>query len=508
MESSIRNLGDPVGSIRNKNGRPDNRKRGRLKTNRESDQLIILCGRESRLHGEGVDGSMDSAKETLTGHAGSEQLMPTSLQGISQKAKQFKKYRFRNLYRLLNYHSLLSAWKDINKRAAAGVDKVTAKEFAENLDTNISEIADKLKGKRYRTKLVRRVKIPKENGKFRPLGIPAMADKLVQSSASKILEAIYEQDFLTGSHGYRPGIGPQTAVRNLTNELQHNKYSYIVEADIRGFFNNIDHNWLVKMLEERINDQTFIRLIQKWLKAGVLEEDGKIVHPTTGTPQGGIISPILANIYLHYVLDIWFEKKVKPNCEGEAYICRFADDFVCAFRYKRDAERFYQVLGKRLQRFGLELAEEKTNIIRFTRFRKEKHSSFEFLGFEFYWGVSVRGKDIIKRRTARKKLRKSLLALKEWCKENRNNRLVKIVEELNIKLRGYYNYYGIIGNFDSINIFYQNAKRILYKWLNRRSQRRSFNWNEFQTTLSRYPILWPRITESRNHQLVLEFTFV
>jgi len=434
--------------------------------------------------------------------------MPTSLQGISQKAKRFKQHRFGNLYRLLNYQSLQSAWKKINKRAAAGVDKVTAKEFAKNLNTNICEIVEKLKEKSYRTKLVRRVEIPKENGKTRPLGIPAMADKLVQSVAAKILEAIYEQDFLTGSHGYRPGIGPQAAVKNLTNELQHNKYSYIVEADIRGFFNNIDHNWLVRMLEERIKDGTFIRLIRKWLKAGVLETDGKIVHPTTGTPQGGTISPILANIYLHFVLDLWFEKKVIPKCEGEAYICRFADDFVCAFRYKQDAERFYRVLGKRLEKFGLELAEEKTNIIRFTRFRKEENSSFEFLGFEFRWGASAQGKDIIKRRTSRKKLRKSLQAFKEWCKESRNSRLMKLFEELNSKLRGYYNYYGIIGNFDSINEFYQNTIKTLYKWLNRRSQRRSFNWSQFRRTLDRYRIMRPRITESREYQIVLEFDFV
>ena len=434
--------------------------------------------------------------------------MPTSLLAIAQKAKRLKNYRFRNLYRLLNQNNLKTAWKHINKRAASGTDKITAQEFAQDLDKNIAQIAESLKNKRYRAKLVRRVHIPKDNtGKTRPLGIPAIADKLVQSCAAKILDAIYEQDFITNSYGYRPKVGAQTAIKNLTQELQHHKYSYIVEADIKGYFDHIDHNWLIKMLEQRIADKPFIRLINKWLKAGILERDGQIIHPATGTPQGGIISPILANIYLHYVLDIWFEKRIKPNCEGEAYLCRYADDHICAFRYKKDAERYYQALRKRLRKFGLELAEEKTNIIRFTRFRKEEKASFEFLGFEFRWGVSRKGKDLIKRRTSRKKLHKSISNFKTWCKENRNNRLAKIFKDLNSKLRGYYNYYGLIGNYKSLKEFYQIAKKTLYKWLNRRSQRRSFNWREFQRVLKRYQVLLPRITETTYQQVEFEFRY-
>ena len=199
------------------------------------------------------------------------------------------------------------------------------------------------------------------------------------------------------------------------------------------------------MLEQRIEDKAFLRLIKKWLKAGILKQDGQVEHPVTGSPQGGIISPILANIYLHYVLDLWFEKVVKTHCEGEAYLCRYCDDFVCAFRSKKDAEKFYRVLPKRLGKFGLELAEEKTQIIQFNRWQREQSSSFEFLGFEFRWGISRRGKAIIKRRTARKRLRKSLANFKEWCRENRNRRLRRLFPELNSKLRGYYNYYGLIG---------------------------------------------------------------
>jgi group II intron reverse transcriptase/maturase len=447
---------------------------------------------------------MYSSKETLTGRARPEQLVQTSLKGIAKKAKRLKKYRFRDLYRQINHSALSKAWENINKKAAAGVDKITAKEFAKNLKDNVKGILDSLIGKRYHAKMVRRVNIEKDNGKFRPLGIPVVADKIVQRATADILEAIYEQDFIEDSYGYRPNRDSKVAIKSLTKELQFGKYSYIVEADIKGFFDNIDHDWLIKMLKQRVNDKEFIRLIKKWLKAGILKEDGQVIHPVTGTPQGGIISPILANIYLHYVLDIWFIRKVKKGCSGEAHLCRYADDFVCAFRYKRDAERFYHILQKRLSKFGLQLSLEKTNIISFSRFRKYENNIFEFLGFEISWGTSRKGKDIIKRRTSRKKLRKSLKNFTKWCKENRNKRLRRLFSELNSKLRGYYNYYGIIGNYKSLHQFYRITKRILYKWLNRRSQRRSFNWQEFDKVLDRYRMLKPRITEI--NQLGFEFS--
>ncbi|ARE88314.1 group II intron reverse transcriptase/maturase [Clostridium formicaceticum] len=332
------------------------------------------------------------AKETLAGHVGLDKLMQTSLRGIRQKAKQNKNHRFQNLYRLLNEETLIEAWRKINKNASAGIDKITAKEFKLNLRENIQEITSSLKDKRYRAKLVRRVNIPKGNDKTRPLGIPTISDKLVQRAVAQILEAIYEEDFLNCSYGYRPNIGAQQAIKDLTKELQFNKYSYIVEADIKGFFDNINHEWLIKMIEERVHDSALIRLITKWLKAGVIDGSHLVIHPAIGTPQGGIISPILANIYLHFALDLWFEKIVKPRCKGEAYLCRYADDFVCAFRYKKDAEKFYETLGYRLGKFGLELSKEKTNIIRFSRFRKEENTHFDFLGFEFRWGCPAREK--------------------------------------------------------------------------------------------------------------------
>lgn len=472
---------------------------------RDSDPFIVLGGRESRPQGEGMDKNTQPAKETSAGHVGSEKSWQTSLQGIAKKAAENKAHRFGNLYQLLNTGALREAFHDLKKKAAAGVDKITAEEYAKELDSNLQKAEEQLKGKRYRAKLVRRVYIDKGNGKKRPLGIPAVSDKIIQRAAAKILEAIYEPEFSKHSYGYRPHTGAQNAVKDLTRELNFGRYDYIVEADIRGFFDAIDHDWLMRMLELRIADKAFLNLIRKWLKAGILDTNGMVKHLVTGCPQGGLCSPILANIYLHYGLDLWFEKKVKPHSEGKVYICRYADDFVCAFQYKRDAERFYQVVEKRLNKFGLELAEEKTNIISFSRFCKEERTKFEFLGFEFRWGVSRRGKNIIKRRTAAGKLRKSLAAFTEWCKEMRDKRLRQIFPKLNTKLRGYYNYYGLIGNSVSLRKFYEQAKKILYKWLNRRSQRRSFNYVEFQACWTRHGVPKPRIVESSGVQLKFDF---
>jgi group II intron reverse transcriptase/maturase len=420
--------------------------------------------------------------------------MQTSLQGIAKKAKLNKKYRFRDLYRLLNEENLLDSWKYLNNKAASGVDRISTREFEINLLSNIQGLVTSLKEKRYRAKLVRRVDIPKENGKHRSLGIPTIGDKLIQKAVARILEAIYEQDFLICSYGYRPTIGAKDAVRDITTTLTRGRYGYILDADLQGFFDHTDHQWLLKMLEERIDDKPFINLIAKWLKAGVLSTDGKILHPVTGTPQGGIVSPILANIYLHYILDLWFEKKVKPNCKGEVYLCRYADDFICAFRFKDEAEEFYKALVKRLEKFGLSLSLDKTRIIKFSRFGKDANY-FEFLGFEFRWGTSRKGKDIIKRRTSRKKLLSSLKKFTSWCRKCRNLRLRVILKLLNVKLRGYYNYYGVIGNFTSLQMFFFQAMRILYKWLNRRSQKRSFCYNIFNQIAKFYKIEKPRITE-------------
>ncbi len=341
-------------------------------------------------------------------------MIQTALQGIAAKAAREKSYRFRSLARMLTVSFLLWCWSFINKKAAVGVDKVSAKEYEENLLANVEDLVGQLKGNRYKAKLVRRQYIPKDGGKLRPLGIPAISDKLVQTGVKVILETIYEQDFLSCSYGYRPRTGATNALENLHQELRDGRYHYIVEADIKGYFDNIDHELLVDMLNQRIDDKSFIRLIKKWLKAGILDTDDKIISPATGTPQGGIISPILANIYLHYALDTWFEQVVIPQSRGKACLWRYADDFICAFSSKYEAQRFYHELSKRLAMFNLQLAEDKTHIIKFSRYQKKDKTHFDFLGFEFRWGKSRCGKVVLKRRTSPKKLKKAIMNFTKW----------------------------------------------------------------------------------------------
>jgi len=393
---------------------------------------------------------------------------------------------------MINGPMLYRCWQRIRKNAAYGVDKVSAEEYGKHLTGNIRQLVERLKRKSYRARLIRRHYIPKGNGKMRPLGIPVVEDKLLQLAVVQILEAIYEQDFLRCSYGYRPKVGALDAVDKLTIKLQFGRYGRVVEADIKGFFDNIDHERLLEMLAERIDDKALLQLIGKWLKAGVLDTNGEVIHPAAGTPQGGIVSPILANIYLHYCLDEWFQHVVKKHCRGEACLIRYADDFVCAFERKGDAERFYQVLGKRLEKFGLELSAEKTRVIAFDR-GQSKPEGFEFLGFEFRWGRDRQGKAHVERRTSRKKLRSSLDRFTEWCRQKRHCPVKDWFKELKPKLQGYYNYYGVSGNYASLQQFFEEAMQILRKWLNRRSQRKSYSWEGFRQLIEHFQVPRPRI---------------
>jgi RNA-directed DNA polymerase len=420
-------------------------------------------------------------------------MKPTSLQGIANKAASDKGHRFRNLFGLLSVEFLLWCWQFVNKRAVSGVDREDARSYQENLRENIEGLVEAVQGGWYRAKLVLRRYIPKLNGKLRPLGIPAIADKLLQIGVTKILEAIYEQDFLGCSYGYRPGVGALDAVRDLSAELRSGRYHYLVEADIRGFFDNLDQEKLLEMLELRIDDKAFLKVIRKWLKAGILEPDGTVNYPEKGSPQGGIVSPILANIYLHHALDMWFEQTVKAHCRGMAYLCRYADDFVCVFELETDAKRFYRVLGERLGQYGLEVAPEKTNLLRFSPIRWKDSGAFEFLGFEFRWGLGRWRKPVLKRRTARKKYRAALANFQEWCRKNCRMPMEKFFAKLNSKLRGYYNYYGIRGNYGSLQDFLYQAKRILIRTLNCRSQRRSYNWKGFAALIKVFKLPKPRV---------------
>ena len=459
---------------------------------RGSDHLIVLRDGNADHKGKGMT-VLRSPQRNHMQIRKADQHMQTSLRGIAKRAKKSPKHRFGNLFSLLNEENLRGCFAQINRKAAPGVDEVDYKTFEANMEENIFNIVNDLKDGRYKAKLIRRRYIPKTGGR-RPLGIPVVGDKVVQTAAAQILMAIFEQDFLPCSHGYRRGKGPQQAALELSRRIHRGKFLWIVDADIKGFFNHIDHEWMMKMLQQRIDDKRFLGLIRKWLKAGILEEDGQVVYPLTGTPQGGTVSAVLANIYLHFVLDLWFEKAIKPYCRGDVMLMRFADDFICCFQYRDDEQRFYSVLGKRLEKFKLELSAEKTRILKFTRFEADKGKAFTFLGFEFRWGLSRKGKPLVTMRTSKKKFRAAIAGIQSWikkecCKLGTAGILIKLRQ----KLQGHWNYYGVCGNYEMLNKYYHQVKEIVLKWLNRRSQRKSCNWAGFDKMLKHFKVPRPRI---------------
>lgn len=426
--------------------------------------------------------------------------MKTKLDRIAEIAKERPKEKFTSLAHLLNEEMLLQCHKEISGKKAIGVDGLTKTEYEQNLQSNIKRLVEKLKGNRYKPQPARRVNIPKEGtNKTRPLGIMAYEDKIVQRGMAKILNAIYEQDFVDFSFGFRSNRSCHDALKMLNFIIERRKVNYVADADIKGFFDTVDHEWMMKFIEHRISDSRFKRLIKRTLKAGYMEE-GLMHKAEEGTPQGGLISPILANIYLHYALDLWFEKVIKPKCKGEAYMVRYADDYVCCFRFREDADYFFKELPKRLGKFNLSIATEKTKLISFGRFAEErcakrglkKPDTFDFLGFTHYCSKSRNGKFRVKRRTSRKKYRTAVLKMKEWIKLNRTTPSEQLMRELNIKLQGHYQYYGITDN-NRISSFYDDTKRLLYKWLNRRSQRPSFGWDKFNLFLKRHAICQPKV---------------
>lgn len=445
--------------------------------------------------GKEVTKMCSSQRKHAPDNAGPGKRMQTSLGEIANKARAKSEHRFQNLSGLIDEQCLLETYAKLNKSSAPGVDRVTIREYGENLEDNVRDLVERVKRGGYRAKLIRRKNIPKGGGKMRPLGIPVTEDKLLQTAAGDILSAIYEQDFLSSSYGYRPCVGGVDAAMELCSRLYRERVNYVVEADIKGYFNNIDHDWMLKMLELRVDDKPFLRLVGKWLKAGVLEEDGTVDKPEKGTPQGGSISPILANVYLHYAFDLWFERVVCGRMHGYASFIRYADDFVCLFEFKEDAEKFYEWLPGRLGKFGLELAAEKTRIVHFNRVHL--NICFDFLGYEFRWRVNRKGRPYISPRTSLKKMRSALKEMRRWCKENRHLGTRKIFEGFNAKLRGHYNYFGVVGNYDRLSDFYYRALVFLKKWLNRRSQRNRCNWKRFHRLLEIYQIARPRIKKRR-----------
>ena len=428
-------------------------------------------------------------------------MLETKLARIAQVVRERPQERLTSLIHLINEETLMACHREMEAKRAPGVDGQTKEEYGKRLEENVHDLVARMKRWAYRPQPVRRVYIPKPgSGKMRPLGIPAYEDKLVQAALAKILNVVYEAEFLDCSYGFRPGRGCHLALAELARIIETRNVNYVVEVDIKGFFDHVDHGWLMKFLAHRIADPNLLRLIARFLKAGVMEA-GIVYDTPEGTPQGGVVSPILANVYLHYVLDLWFEKAVKKACKGEAYMVRYADDFVCCFQYEGEAKAFLKALRERLGKFNLEIAEEKTRILAFGRKAEEesrrngkgKPATFDFLGFTHYCGRSRRGRFRVKRKTSRKKFRASLKRCNEWLRRNRHLPMAELMAELGKKLQGYYRYYGVTDNSAMLGEFLHHVRRLLFKWLNRRSQRKSFDWERFNLLLAKHPLPRPKI---------------
>jgi RNA-directed DNA polymerase len=422
---------------------------------------------------------------------------------IAKKAQEDPKLKFTSLMHLLNAEYLLECFSELKSHKAPGVDRRTAESYKpEEITKALTQTVATLKSHTYRPQPVRRVFIPKANGKTRPLGIPTAIDKTLQLAAAKILEPIFEPLFLNLSYGFRPSRNAHQALAAVNHMVMGQKVNWIIDADIKGFFDNVNHDWLIKCLEQRITDPNFLWLMRKFLKAGVMTE-GKVQTTTQGTPQGGIVSPILANIYLHYVLDLWFEVKEKKQLTGFSQLIRYADDFIVGCQTRQEAEKILKDIKDRFVQFGLTLAEDKTRVLEFGRFAVEntnkrgggKPQTFDFLGFTHYCGQTRDGRFALKITTSRKKFTLSLVKQKDWFKAIRNRiKLPKIWKALAAKLQGHYQYYGISGNFDSIKSYYQETERQAYKWMNRRSQKKTWNWDSFRDYLNQYPLPKPKLT--------------
>jgi RNA-directed DNA polymerase len=422
---------------------------------------------------------------------------------IAELAKKDKGLMFFSIAHLLTQDTLYEAFESLRKDASVGVDGVTYAGYEDDAWENIRKLHDRVKNGQYRAQPLRRVYIPKEDGRQRPISIPSLEDKIVQKATTELLNAIYEQDFLECSYGFRRGRGAQNALDEVGRIICTRPISTVLEADITGYFDAIVRDLLIEMIEERISDGSILRLIGKWINVGVIE-DGRLLVTKTGTGQGQVISPLLANIYLHHVLDEWFEKVVKSRLKGEAYEIRFADDFILCFQYQEDAERVLDVLTKRFAKYGLKLHPDKTRLMTFGREALAKSEepggrkpvTFDFLGFTHICKRSRKGKFTVHVRTMRKRLRRSLMKVTAWCQEHRHDPVEEQQKALNRKLEGHYQYYGRPTNYRSLWEFYRSLRRIWKKWLNRRTRGYTLNWDEFAHLLQRHPLLMPRITRS------------
>lgn len=426
--------------------------------------------------------------------------METKLARIADKSRNEKRPIFTSLYHLINEELLKQCHKELDGNKAVGIDNVSKKEYAENLDENIKDLVMRLKNKAYKPLPALRVYIPKDNGKMRPLGISIYEDKIVQLALKKILEAIYEPKFQDNMYGFRANNSCHKAIKYVHRSISRRRINYIVDADIKGFFDHIDHSWLIKFLEYNIKDPNIIGLVKKYLKAGIMDK-GQYIETKEGSAQGNIISPVLANIYMHFVLVLWYKEIIEKRAEGENFLVVYADDFIAGFQYQREAEAYYEALKKRMSRFGLELESNKSKIIKFGKYAEQsrkqlgegKPETFDFLGFTFYCSKTRQGKFCVKIKTSKKKFKQKVKAMKVWLYENRDIRTKELMEKLRIKLVGHYRYYGVSHNSAKVGSFRHRTIEYLFKVLNRRSNRKSYSWEGFNEMLKYYKLPYPKI---------------
>jgi len=428
----------------------------------------------------------------------------TKLQRIAALARNAPDMVIHSLSHHIDLAFLYEAYRRIRKDGATGVDGQTAEEYGKDLEKNLASLLDRAKSGNYQAPPVRRTRIPKGDGKStRPLGIPTVEDKILQKAVSMVMEAVYEQDFLDCSYGYRPKRSALQALEALRDRLMETRGGWVIEVDIKGFFDNLVHSHLREILSQRVRDGVITRLVGKWLNAGVMER-GELSYPDSGTPQGGVISPLLANIYLHHVLDRWWNEAIRPRLLGKGALVRYADDFVMVFEHKRDAERMMSVLSKRFGKYGLQLHPDKTRMLEFKP-RLESRSenlgqpssrSFDFLGFTLHWGRSRKGYWIVKRKTAKSRLRRTIKQFNRWLQKVRHQPVEWQHKKISQKLNGHYAYFGVTGNSRSLVKVLRQVEHLWCKWLGRRSWRAFMTWDKFKLLLQHYPLPSPRIVHS------------
>jgi group II intron reverse transcriptase/maturase len=432
--------------------------------------------------------------------------LSTKFQQIAEHAKRRPEMSFSSLNHLLTLELLEQAFAKTPRDKAPGVDGQTWKDYAANLAENLPSLLDRAHSGRYFAPPVRRTYVPKDQpGEKRPLGIPTIEDKVLQRAVVMILETVYEPLFHEGSYGFRPGRSAHQALQSLYDQLSAWGGGWIIDADIRRYFDTLDHGHLRELLSRRVRDGVLIRLIGKWLNAGVLE-DGKITHPDEGTPQGGVVSPLLANVYLHYVLDEWFEQDVKPRLRSSAFLIRYADDFVLAFRNEQDAREVLALLGARFAAYGLTIHPEKTRLVKFrpvpraqkTGAEREQRppSTFDFPGLTHHWGRSRKGQPVVKQKTSSKRFTRTITRISQWCRSHRHDKICDQHATLSSKLQGHYQYYGITGNFPALKSLLRAVERVWRTWLTRRNRRRSWSWKQHQRMLKRWALPPPRIVHT------------